>query len=336
MTGFWVLARKELLEQRRTYKFLALVGVFTALALLVSLIPFIVTEVRDEPQGVQMARDELRIFGFTIVGLGTLLAIIVAMGSLASERASGTAAMTLSKPVARSAFVAAKFLGLATSILAALAIASAVMFVLTLIMFDDGGLQGFATFMAVISIYLLFIGSIAFFWSAMFTRHLLAGGIALLLFIAQVPLSEIPHTQRYWPVNSIEWAESLFPDVQTRPVDETIEAARAPHLRGGFSDGAGVIRGGQGGVSVVVDGVTRAAPNSDDQAPFVPLTYERFRQLQGELAGLADIDGLTATLEQPVFTKNSRLPRRADAHNGCRLGPRFSWRLRRVQVNFWR
>ena len=163
MTGFWALARKEVLEQRRTWKFVALVGIFTALALLISIIPFIVTEVRGEPQGVQMARDELRIFGFTVVGLGTLLAIIVAMGSLANERASGTAAMTLSKPVTRAAFVAAKFLGLASSILAALAIASAVMFVLTLIMFDDGGLAGFATFMAIIGVYLVFISSIAFF-----------------------------------------------------------------------------------------------------------------------------------------------------------------------------
>ena len=224
MTGFWVLARKEVLEQRRTWRFLALVAVFTALALLVSIIPFIVTEVRDEPQGVQMARDVLRVFGFTTVGLGTLLAIIVAMGSLASERASGTAAMTLSKPVTRSAFVAAKFLGLVLSIFAALAIASAVIYILTLILIDNGGLAGFARFMAVIGVYLVFITSIAFFWSGMFSRQLLAGGIGLVLFIAFIPLSEIPHTQRYWPVNSVEWAsDSLFPEVrEVGPVDEII------------------------------------------------------------------------------------------------------------------
>ena len=120
MTGFWALARKEVLEQRRTWKFVALVGIFTALALLISIIPFIVTEVRDEPQGADEARGVLLGFGFSVFGLGTLLAIILAMGSLANERASGTAAMTLSKPVTRAAFVAAKFLGLVVSIFAAL------------------------------------------------------------------------------------------------------------------------------------------------------------------------------------------------------------------------
>ena len=216
MTGFWALARKEVLEQRRTWKFLALVGVFTALALLISVIPFIVTEVRDEAQGAEEARDLLEGFGFATTGLGTILAIIVAMGALASERASGTAAMTLSKPVSRSAFVAAKFLGMVVSIFAALAVASAVMYILTLILFDNGGLGGFAALMAIIGVYLIFIGSIAFFWSGMFTRQLLAGGLALFIFIAQQPLQAIPHTQRYWPVTTPAWGFSFIGDTGER------------------------------------------------------------------------------------------------------------------------
>ena len=43
MTGFWVLVRKEVLEQRRTWRFLALVAVFTTLALLISIVAFVVT-----------------------------------------------------------------------------------------------------------------------------------------------------------------------------------------------------------------------------------------------------------------------------------------------------
>ncbi len=209
MTGFWALARREILEQRRTWKFLAMVGFFTALALLISVIPFIVAEVRDEPKGVEEARDVLRGFGFSIFGVGTILSIIIAMRSLAGERASGTAAMTLSKPVTRLAFVTAKFLSLALSIFAALAVASAVMFILTLILFDNGGLGKFAVFMAFIGIYLIFVASIAFFWSGMFSRQLLAGGLALFLWIAQLSLSNIPHTNGYWPVQIAEWGASV-------------------------------------------------------------------------------------------------------------------------------
>ena len=307
MTGFWVLARKELLEQRRSWKFVALVAIFAGLALLITLIHAIVDQVNDLPNTASEARDVLRGFGIVVTTIGTFLAIIVGMGSLAGERASGTAAMTLSKPVTRSAFVSTKFLGLVASIFASLAISCAVLYVLTMILIGSGGLVGFATYMAVIGVYLVFIGSIAFFWSAMFTRPLLAGGIALLLFIAQVPLSEIPRTQRYWPMHTVQWADSLFPDVRSRPIDETIEAARAPVLRGDLPDEAGFIRSAQGGVSVVVE-ATRGTLDSNESGTFVPLTYERFIQLQSELAGLNDIDGLTVMLEQPVFAMNPRVP----------------------------
>ena len=210
MTGFWTLVGKEVLEQRRTWKFLAMAAVFTALALLTTVIPFILALVQDWDRDVETARELLGVYGFTTFLLGTLLIIIATMGSLANERASGTAAMTLSKPVTRLAFVSAKFLGLMLSIFAALAIASAIKYVLTLILFDNGGLVGFAGFMAVIGVWLVFIGSITFFWSGMFTRPLLAGGIALFLFIAQGAVSEIPHTERYWPINAPEWAAVRF------------------------------------------------------------------------------------------------------------------------------
>ena len=290
MTGFLALARKEVLEQRRTWKFLALVGVFTVLALLTSIIPFIVTEVRDEPQDLQMARDMLRVFGFTIVGLGTLLAIIVAMGSLANERASGTAAMTLSKPVSRSAFVAAKYLGFVLSIYAALAIASALMYILTLVLIDNGGLAGFALFMAIIGVYLVFIGSIAFFWSGMFSRQLLAGGIALVLFIAFLPLSEIPHT--------VDWAESNFSELEEQSsIDEVIVLilpSSVSEFRGGergpFLDGS---------VAVEVGPIGQAS-----------ITYQRFQQLRVELADIADIDGLTPRVVGSELVSNPESGRR--------------------------
>ena len=210
MSGFWVLARKELMEQRQTWKFAAMVGIFVALALLISMIPFIVAVVKGDPRGPEEARDLLLGFGIAVFGLGTLLAIIVSMGSIAGERASGTAAMTLSKPVTPAAFVATKFMGLVHSIFGALAIGSVVMYLLTLVLFDNGGLSNFAGFIAILGVYLVFIASITFFWSGMFRRQMLAGGLALFLFIAQQPLAEIPHTQRYWPITTAEWGADVM------------------------------------------------------------------------------------------------------------------------------
>lgn len=55
MTGFWALARKEVLEQHRTWKFLALVGIFTALALLATTISFIVIVAQGQDRGAEEA-----------------------------------------------------------------------------------------------------------------------------------------------------------------------------------------------------------------------------------------------------------------------------------------
>ena len=212
MTGFWALARKELLEQWRTRKFLAMAGVFTLVAVLGPVIFRIVQRFQDEPHGVEEAVEALEGTGGTITFLGIFLAIIITMGTLANERASGTAGMTLSKPVTRGAFVATKFLGIAGSIFGAVAIAGIVAYLLILLLFADGGVGRYALGLLISATFILYIGSITFFWSAMFSRQLLAGGIALGLFFTQGIFQVIPNTDRYWPINTIDWAQSIIRD----------------------------------------------------------------------------------------------------------------------------
>ena len=211
MTGLWVLTRKELLEQRRTWKFLAMAGVFAIVAVLGPGVFAIVQRVNDNPRGANEAREALYTIGGEIIPtLGTFLVIIIAMGALANERATGTAAMTLSKPVTRSAFVAAKFLGLFLSIFGAVAVGAIVAYVLTLLLFADGGLGRFAIGVTVSATYLLFIASMALFWSALFSRQMVAGGITFALFIALNILRVVPHAERYLPVASPDWATSII------------------------------------------------------------------------------------------------------------------------------
>ena len=161
MTGFWVLVQKELLEQRRTKKFLALALVFTFLAVVPPTIFRTVVHFQEGAHGVEQAREALEnIIGGMMPVFGTGVVIIIAMGALANERASGTAAMTLSKPVARSAFVAAKLLALGASIFGAVAVGGAVVYILTLILFADGGVGRFALGLLITSTYLWYVGAI--------------------------------------------------------------------------------------------------------------------------------------------------------------------------------
>lgn len=210
MTGFWPLMRKEILEQHRTWKFLAMAIVFTLIAVLGPTIFRIVAAVQDKPLGLEEAREVLGGVGATITFLGTFLAIFISMGSLAGERASGTAAMTLSKPVSRSAFVTAKLVGLALTIVGALAIAGTVVYVLVLLLLADGGPARFALGIGVSATLLLFVASVAFFWSAMFSRPLLAGGITLAVYVVLNILRAVPHAERYLPVAVMDWATSIM------------------------------------------------------------------------------------------------------------------------------
>ena len=205
MEGFFALARKELLEQRRTWRFVGTTGVFTAVALLTMVIPLIISEVQGSERTADDARGLLFVFGITLVTLGALVSIIVAMGLLANERSAGTAGMTLSKPVTRAAFVLVKHLGLAFTLFASLFIGMLVAYLLALAFYGDPGFPGYLLYMGVVGIWILFMGTVTLFWSSMFRRQIVAAGLAAVVFFAQFPLSAIPHTGDFWPVNAPEW-----------------------------------------------------------------------------------------------------------------------------------
>ena len=208
MTGFLTLVSKELLEQQRTWRFVGVMAFFSAVALLVTVIPFIVSLFTDIERDSEFARGLLEAYGGTTATLGALVAIVFGMGVLANERSSGTAGMVLSKPVSVAAFVSARFAGMASSIYLGFAAGSIVMFVLTTILIGYYNAATFAIYMSIIGFYLIFVSSMTFFWSGMFARQMLAGGIALVLFIIQLPLTAIPHTQDYWPVSLVLWASN--------------------------------------------------------------------------------------------------------------------------------
>ena len=208
MTGFWPLLRKEMLELRRTWRALSIFAIFALVAVVVPVIARIVIWVRDI--GLTPGADMMEGIGITITVLGTFMAIILTMGALAQERASGTAAMTLSKPVTRGAFVAAKFVSMIVALGAALAGAWLVAFVAVTLLFEYPGFVAPVLGFAVIGGYLLYIGSTAFFFSSMMKAHLGAGGMAFGAYVLMQPLNAIPHTYRYLPTNTVDYAASVL------------------------------------------------------------------------------------------------------------------------------
>jgi ABC-2 type transport system permease protein len=118
--GYRAVLEKEIVEAWRSYRIAVVCGLFVvlgiALPIVVQSVPAITglfgqvdPEIGVDQTGVP---DVLDVLVRLLWQLGAVAAILLAMGSIATERAAGTAAFVLAKPVSRSAFVWAKFVAL--------------------------------------------------------------------------------------------------------------------------------------------------------------------------------------------------------------------------------
>jgi ABC-2 type transport system permease protein len=123
MNGFKTLLSKEWREQFRTFRLLIVSGIFLFFGLLtpvmIKYLPEIIKLAGEDLGTIELplptALQALTEYSATALQMGLLVAVLVTMGAIAAERRSGTAAMTLSKPVGNGAFVTAKMLAISFS-----------------------------------------------------------------------------------------------------------------------------------------------------------------------------------------------------------------------------
>jgi ABC-2 type transport system permease protein len=122
VTGFGLLLRKEIREQVRTARLPVVVAVFAMLGLLSPVFARYIREIVEAAGGGQFqgmipeptVADAVAQFTKNMGQFGVLIAILVTMGSVATEKERGTAAFLLTKPITRGAFVGAKVLAIGT------------------------------------------------------------------------------------------------------------------------------------------------------------------------------------------------------------------------------
>src|SRR5713226_2620753 len=114
---FWAALRKELLEQWRSYRALVVAAVLLGFGLLSPLSAKFTPELfRLLPNGAQIASlippptllDAVAQYLKNMSQFAVILALLLTMGAVSQEKERGTAAMMLSKPLPRWAFLAAK------------------------------------------------------------------------------------------------------------------------------------------------------------------------------------------------------------------------------------
>ncbi len=230
MRGVGLFLRKELREQVRTMRLLVVVAVFAVFGLLSPVFARYVREIVDAVGGsgfggmipAPTVGDAVIQFTKNVGQFGVLIAILVSMGSVATEKDRGTAAFVLTKPITRGAFIAAKMLAIGLLLALALAVAATLCWVYTALLFEPLPVAGFAGAVGLVWLSLAVFASVTFLASVATRSGLVAGGIGFGTLIGAGILSALPGIGRYLPTSLWGAADVLalgiVPDPLVGPV----------------------------------------------------------------------------------------------------------------------
>jgi ABC-2 type transport system permease protein len=216
MRGFAVLLSKEISEQWRTRRLPVVAVIFVLLGLGSPVLA------KYTPDIIKLAASSIEIHvptptikdavGQLIKNLGqvgVLTAILLAMGSVAGEKESGTAAFVLVKPVGRLAFLAAKFSGLALTLATAVLVCGLAAFLYTALLFSPPSILGFVGACMVILVGLLVIAAATFLASTLVRSPIAAAGVGVVALVIAGILSSLPDIGHFTPFGLNELASAL-------------------------------------------------------------------------------------------------------------------------------
>ena len=215
---FGTAVYKELLQQWRTKRVIVVGAVFLLFGLMSPLLakftPQMLTMVEGTEQFADLipeptTADSLVQYVKNLTQFGFILAILLGMGAVAGEKERGTAAMILSKPLPRWAFLLSKFVAQGVVYFVALLLGTLGAYYYTLVLFEPLALGPF-----------LFGGMLLWLWALVFTAVTLLGstvgkstggaaGLALLGAVVLLILGSIPPVGQFFPSALVGWAGQL-------------------------------------------------------------------------------------------------------------------------------
>jgi ABC-2 type transport system permease protein len=207
MAGLRVLLGKEILEQWRTFRLPVVATVFLLVGLSSPLLARFTPEILKAVAGDQIpivlppptAADAVDQLAKNLGQFGGLIAVLLAMGAVATEKERGTAAMILSKPVGRAGFLVAKLLAIGLTLGVSTVIASAGAWFYTLVLFEPLPVAGVAAAAGLQWLTLMAWATITFLGSTLTRSSLAAAGLGVVAFIFVGILGVLPNVGRFLP-----------------------------------------------------------------------------------------------------------------------------------------
>ncbi|MBK9055224.1 MAG: YhfC family intramembrane metalloprotease [Chloroflexi bacterium] len=209
--------RKELLQQWRTRRVLVISAVFFVFGLMSPLLAYATPQLLSSLEGAEQfaqliptptTADAVGQYIKNITQFGFILAVLFGMGAVAGEKELGTAAMILSKPLPRWAFVLSKFVAQSLIYLLAFAIA-AVGAYYTWILFEPLNLGAFLLGNGLLLIWLLTFAAATLLASVMAKSTGAAAGLALLAAVILLLGGGLPKVGPLFPGGLVAWASTL-------------------------------------------------------------------------------------------------------------------------------
>jgi len=213
-----VALRKELLEQRRSYRLLVVVAVLVAFGLMSPLTAKFTPEIMKLlPNGEQIAQlippptaaEAVAQYVKNTSQFGIILALLMAMGAVAQEKDKGTAALILVKPMPRYAFLWAKFVGLGLTFTAGIALAAVACYYYTLILFEALPVPEWLALNGLMLLFVLVYLALTLFCSTLSRSQVLAGGLAFGLVVLLASIGAIPQVGEYLPGQLLAWGAGM-------------------------------------------------------------------------------------------------------------------------------
>ena len=207
MSGFTTFLAKEFTEIRKTWRIWVIPGMLVFFAItspiIAAVTPGLLASISKSQPGVVVKmpsptwRDSYAQFLKSLSQMVLIAVVIAGAGAVSGERSSGTAVLTLTKPVSRAAFVMAKILSQAGLLIAATVLSTAVCVALTIMIFGSAPLAPLLTAVSIWTIEALLMVVVMTLFSAGFASRGASAGAGLGFFFLTLLISIWPPANRY-------------------------------------------------------------------------------------------------------------------------------------------
>lgn len=220
MMGFHILLKKELREQLRTSRLIAVAAVFVLFGIVGPLTDRFMKELLDA-LGAQAGELTITVPPPSLAGdlaqimknlsqFGIICALLLGMGAVSWEKERGTAGMILTKPASRGAFLAAKLVAISVNLAVAIVLGCGLGYLYTVLLYPSTfPAGGYVAMTAILWWTLVVFVAITLFGSTLLRSAIASAGLAFVAFIVLGLVASLPVIGPWSPLGLLAPAQNL-------------------------------------------------------------------------------------------------------------------------------